>query len=317
MAIAERLRNGAEGINAFKLPSHSLRNRLAILINSIARIIVIRIPHILLDIIMYVQFLVCTFGFSFICLMTLRPHRSKLFFSYSHRDAKQAEAIMSRLKKHHFRVWIDFDKELEESELKETLGRLIEKHQIVVLLGSRNSINSEWVRFELAEAATEHEHSIRASNWRDIIFVALDDYGVHMYETIQKQFQVKQNSYELDLQGNIKELDGWLMAFPVKSLRYKILKIVLDQAQSFASKMFRHPSMRRLVTPVITLIDVRLSYDSAIDQLTQCLSDSSKSSVYIHPLFNTVKYLVILFWLIGMMWAGGYVIPDLIKHFAM
>jgi hypothetical protein len=80
-----------------------------------------------------------------------RPHRAKIFFSYSHRDSEVAKRIMYVLRDLHFRVWMNFGIEISPGELEAELRRNIQPREIFTILASENSAGSQWVNFELRE----------------------------------------------------------------------------------------------------------------------------------------------------------------------
>ena len=70
-----------------------------------------------------------------LAFLWIRPHRNKLFFSYSHRDSEVAQRIMDSLQAYHFRVWIDFGVEIPPDRLQKKLGKLIKRRQMMFGLG--------------------------------------------------------------------------------------------------------------------------------------------------------------------------------------
>jgi uncharacterized protein YjbI with pentapeptide repeats len=95
---------------------------------------------------------------------------SPLFVSYSHLDSEFVNKIGNHLKKKDIRYWRDIH-DLKSGRIEKQIDRAIRYNPILLLVLSKNSLNSDWVEYEVRKAtALEKEMS------RDVICpVALDD----------------------------------------------------------------------------------------------------------------------------------------------
>lgn len=73
-----------------------------------------------------------------------------IFISYAKEDATKAKQLISALEKIGFSVWYDFDIPTGET-FDDTIEKAIKNARCVIVLWSKNSIHSEWVRIEAAE----------------------------------------------------------------------------------------------------------------------------------------------------------------------
>jgi hypothetical protein len=182
-----------------------------------------------------------------------RPHRAKLFVSYSHKDAEIAKRILSRLESFHFRIWVDFGLSIAPARLKEQLSRNVRRRQIFLLLASRNSVESDWVKFEIEQAKTRGGFLI--GQWRDTVIVALDDDGVRLYESL-KQF-----------------IDEVMLAAWIKEKQLTDPDEIAEMAARLARLQTVDvlPIYRRVFVPTIKLIDLREQFEMGMDLLEEHL----------------------------------------------
>jgi hypothetical protein len=75
-----------------------------------------------------------------------------VFISYSREDRECAELLARALSERGWKVWWDRQINVGRS-FSETIERELDRARCVVVLWSRNSVQSEWVQNEAAEAA--------------------------------------------------------------------------------------------------------------------------------------------------------------------
>lgn len=195
----------------------------------------------------------------------LRPHRTKLFFSYSHRDSELAERLMDALNAYHFRVWIDFGVEIPPDKLQKKLGRLIKRRQMMLVLASRNSIESDWVKFEIEEARKPAKSIM--GQWRDTIVLTVDSHGVEMFEWLKDFYD------ELTLACWIKEKD--------LKTEEEIAKMARD-LEELRRAGANQPFMRRIFIPIVKRVDFQRPFEIAKQELTEYL-DTNALVGRLHP----------------------------------
>lgn len=237
--------------------------------------------------------------------LKFRPHRAKLFFSYSHKDSDIAQRIMRSLKDYNFRIWIDLGIEIPAEQLERELSRIISKREIFLLLASKNSADSYWVKFELEQSRrlTQLEYS----HWRDTVILALDDSGAQLYDTLIKlNEETVRRVYYNDPELKLYEKTPSELAEVEVSAR-KALKFVEPQ-----------PFFRRGWAPSIKLFDLRESFELSMRQLSDYLAHSTRL-LYIpsKPLYaKFIRGFLIynfLCWLIVMVITGIFLIIALIN----
>lgn len=76
--------------------------------------------------------------------------RPKLFISYSHQDQNFVKKLARDLKKHGINVWIDFQEIKVGDSIIEKINEAIENNNYLAIVLSPHSVNSHWVRRELA-----------------------------------------------------------------------------------------------------------------------------------------------------------------------
>ena len=74
------------------------------------------------------------------------------FISYSHKDEEFARFLYSRMRKEKLRVWFAPVDIKGGMKLHEQIGRAIQFHDKLLIVVSENSMNSEWVKTEIADA---------------------------------------------------------------------------------------------------------------------------------------------------------------------
>lgn len=195
----------------------------------------------------------------------IRPHRSRLFFSYSHKDEPVARELLNRLKEFPLKLWVDFGVRIPERKLRKVLGKLVERRQIFILLASENSATSEWVEFEFFRAQIPEE---RFGRFRDTVVVAVDDAGIALYE------YVKSLSDEVMLHAYLgKEgADKWHEMEP--SEKVKTTKFTT----SFLEGLSFLPPLRRRFAHRVTLVDMRGNFEGAVHQIRDFLLRASTPS---------------------------------------
>ncbi|MBI4683800.1 MAG: toll/interleukin-1 receptor domain-containing protein [Nitrospirae bacterium] len=96
--------------------------------------------------------------------------QKNLFISYSHADADFVETLEAHLKSNHILYWRDIH-DATAGPLNQVIDRAMRRNPTVLLILSRNSINSDWVEYE-AQTARELEKELD----RHVLCpIALDD----------------------------------------------------------------------------------------------------------------------------------------------
>ena len=96
--------------------------------------------------------------------------RSRIFISYANSDKEFVERLERRLSDEGFLCWRD-EHSLISGRITAQLKRAITENDVVLVILSRNSIESDWVRWELESA-----RDVEKSTGRDVICpVAIDD----------------------------------------------------------------------------------------------------------------------------------------------
>ena len=81
----------------------------------------------------------------------------EIFISYSRRDLSTVEALATALSDKGLSVWVDRSG-IEEGDAYDTqIEDAIAQTRVVIVLWSKNSIKSHWVRAEAAYALNEHK----------------------------------------------------------------------------------------------------------------------------------------------------------------
>lgn len=77
---------------------------------------------------------------------------SDIFFSYSHADSSKANSIVKKLKKNRYSVFRDVESIKFGDEIEESVKVGLENCDFLVVLLTKNSINSHWVPYEIGQA---------------------------------------------------------------------------------------------------------------------------------------------------------------------
>jgi hypothetical protein len=86
---------------------------------------------------------------------TPQPRESNVFVCYSHKDSSFVQRLLARFDDDGIAYWIDQKDLLVGQEIDGTISRAIQRHALFLLVLSRTSVESPWVRRELDEAAHE------------------------------------------------------------------------------------------------------------------------------------------------------------------
>lgn len=78
----------------------------------------------------------------------------KIFISHTSADKPFVRRLASRLEKDQFSVWLDEHDLIAGDPLSETIGRALEAAKVILVVVSKASISSKWLRYEL-NIATE------------------------------------------------------------------------------------------------------------------------------------------------------------------
>lgn len=243
----------------------------------------------------------------------LRRYKSEIFFSYSHKDSQFAEVLINRLKNCKFRLWVDFGKKFTEDQVLEILKNVIRKREIFILLGSKNSANSEWVKSEIEEASKGHSHSFATWEWRDFIVIAKDNYGIDLYNTLSNTLRYQQQRYEsLQKQENdeiAKLANHYRKTSYMKYILFKIYtKLVV---LIFGADYKKQPTWTRGFTSTVKLFDLRDLNDDMVAELLDYLKRSTEPFMLQTSLFRRTWIFVALFWFFGLTWSGFCIVKGI------
>lgn len=251
----------------------------------------------------------------------LRPYKCKIFFSYSHKDSQFAESIMKRLGDCTFKVWIDFEKVLPEDHIAEILKGVIREREIFILLASKNSINSKWVKFEIEEASKGHSKVFTTWEWRDFIVVARDNCGIELFNILSNKFNNEQQRYESLMKQADEEIDEEIKQYRNTShLKYILLKAYPKLVHSFFGSDYKNqPTWKRGFTSTVKLFDLRNETDAIVRKLSDYLRMATEPLMLQTSLFRRTWVIVATFWLFGMISSGICIIKrityiDFIPH---
>ena len=86
--------------------------------------------------------------------------RTGIFISYSHVDSKFADKMKERLEEEGFTVWLDRH-DLKAGQTQKQIDRAIRLHDIVLLILSEASVESDWVVHELQTARRKEKEQKR------------------------------------------------------------------------------------------------------------------------------------------------------------
>jgi hypothetical protein len=195
----------------------------------------------------------------------LRPHWTKIFFSYSHKDRDWAERIMNRLSAYNFRVYIDFGLEIQAQDLERELKSAIRKRDIFILLASKNSSESYWVQFEINSAEQSDDRGF--SQWRDMLFLAIDDNGLETARHLKMR--------------NERRMRAWWNR--ETGYEEKFAKETPDERARMEASLKKgrgilglFPFLRRILLKEIRVFDLSKNYDSSIQEVEQYLQNTTR-----------------------------------------
>jgi hypothetical protein len=210
------------------------------------------------------------------------PHRSKLFFSYSHKDTEIAQKIMKRFAVYRFKIWIDLGIEIPTDKLEKELGKAVEGCEIFILLASVHSQGSNWVQFEIDQAKkmpelpefrvrrfTERFTEPPTGRFRDTIILSLDDWGSMAYEEIKELQEELLAEYSL----GIEDIDWAEELSDLPPALYRTLVLLVKGVRKIINP---NPSILRIVKPTVVLFDLSNDFESVMQQLAQHLSNSTQ-----------------------------------------
>ncbi len=250
----------------------------------------------ILHVFTYLVFLVSCILFIVGLYQRIRPYKSRIFFSYSHKNKEISQKIIKKLKHLHFRIWVDLDLELPANEIESILENNVKQSEIFILLGSRSSAKSNWVRFELSKA--NYRANFTKYQWRDIIVIILDDFGLELFKNIIKIHKQKMEEYENEIKENTNRL---------------IDEVPLLQ-HIIGNNLSNEATWKRGFTPTVTKFDLRKSsFDSIVDGLEDYLRNSTENFFLRTNLFRRIWPFLALFWLHSMVISGFCIIKGI--HF--
>jgi uncharacterized protein YjbI with pentapeptide repeats len=126
----------------------------------------------------------------------LKGSAVRLFISYSHSDEKFALKLCKNLRTEGFMVWLDRH-ELKSGSLHGQVRAALAEQDVVIVILSANSIESDWVENEL-EIAREREKGER----RDLICpIAIDDTWKNMETENRTLWRKLREKYIVDFSG--------------------------------------------------------------------------------------------------------------------
>src|SRR6266704_928925 len=78
----------------------------------------------------------------------------KVFISHTATDKPFVRRLAARLDKLHFRVWLDEHDLIAGDPLPQSIGKALQEARVVLVVVSKASVASKWLRFEV-NVATE------------------------------------------------------------------------------------------------------------------------------------------------------------------
>jgi hypothetical protein len=212
------------------------------------------------------EFVVLASLFSIGSYLILRPHWTKIFFSYSHKDAVIAEHIVERLNRYKFRIYVDFGLEIHANNLERELKNAIKKRDIFMLTASANSADSYWVQFEINRAKQKDERHF--SQWRDMVVVALDDRGINIAEQLMSFSERRIRDF-----WKLERVDAILA-------RKSTSERIQSEANSKKARWFLGlwPFIRRILTPEVQTFDLRNDFEGPMREVEEYLKNNTRFS---------------------------------------
>lgn len=81
-------------------------------------------------------------------------HVGKVFISHTKADKRFVRRLAARLEKSHFHVWLDEHDLIAGDPLPQSIGKALQAAKVILVVVSRASVESKWLRYEL-NVATE------------------------------------------------------------------------------------------------------------------------------------------------------------------
>jgi len=81
-------------------------------------------------------------------------HLGKIFISHTAADKPFVRRLATRLEKSHFRIWLDEHDLIAGDPLPQSIGKALQAARVILVVVSRASVASKWLRYEL-NLATE------------------------------------------------------------------------------------------------------------------------------------------------------------------
>ena len=89
----------------------------------------------------------------------------KVFISYSSKDASEARRLARELTRHNVKTWIDEYEILPGDSIKKKISDGIRQSDFLIVIVSKNSLSSDWVRFEIEQAFAKNR-AASSGPWR-------------------------------------------------------------------------------------------------------------------------------------------------------
>nr|WP_269434815.1 TIR domain-containing protein [Cochlodiniinecator piscidefendens] len=177
-----------------------------------------------------------------------------IFLSYTRQDNEIATATKSFLEKHGARVWIDTASMLAGSHIKESIESAIDNSDAVVLVSTKQSIDSFWLPFEFGYSLGSKTpvfpvlYGVEADDLPSVLsslncctFVQLERVLLpalkHSFENV---IQADEQGFELEIDNALKSLGDW-------SNSPEIAKILLEAVSlDKGQRRIAHIRMRRM-----------------------------------------------------------------------
>lgn len=242
--------------------------------------------------------------------LVMRPHQTKIFFSYSHKDVEIAERIVHRLNAYKFRMYVDFGLEIQTGDLKKELNNAIRKRDIFMLMASKNSADSYWVQFEINRAQQMDERQL-SSEWRDMVIVALDNRGIEVARRLTESNGRRMRGY---WNSEVRLEERWNEDFKTPSEKAKA-EASLRTLRSFGDLF---PYLRRSFTPEVRTFDLRGNFIAAMVDVEDYLKNTTRfvaiwpGQKYALIQKGIVAYLIAVLFM-AVLFFGGWVL-FLVSH---
>ncbi len=119
---------------------------------------------------------------------------NRVFLSYSHQDSTFVDLLGDRLKSRGTPYWRDIDG-MNAGPMDRQIDKALRLHPTVVLVLSKNSVDSDWVEWEVSRAReVEKELQRKNVNHHGLCPITLDDawkcsrWGAHLRAQVEKYF---------------------------------------------------------------------------------------------------------------------------------